>query len=250
LENQRKKEITQEEIQAIEECLKRMSAKKEAPYFRHLLTELIQNQAIPIKLLEQIPIPPGESGKTRFDQLYDASMALVFPGYRAATLEKLFGGEEFKGGKIWRVLLPEKFKMVHVLIRAKNFQEAFAFGCDYACRASLRMFGSIPVDLTIRVVFMSERAIGRMLDLRWANRNNRRQKLKLVGRELTEKQINGARLIALGHPKDPKYSVAKYADKKDLDKVRKYKGLTRYSMIEHESYKRDSLIVDPPTESE
>lgn len=230
--------------ESVDKCVDRISAKKEAPYFRQFLTELITNNAIPLELLEHIPVPVSEIGKTRFDQIYDAAIALVFPGYKRETLEKLLGPLDGKGGKIWRVLLPERFRIAHVLIRAKTFQEAFALGCDYACRASLRMFGTIPVDLTIRVVFMSERSLRRILDIRWANKNKKRLQLKLVGREFTAKQLNGARLLAMGHPKDPKYSIIKYVEKKDLDVIFSSRGLIRKSSIEQESHKYSKKYKD------
>lgn len=236
--------LSKEALDAIEECVQRIAAQKDAPYFRHMLTELVENHAIPAELLKHIPIPAGEAGKTRFDQLYDAAMSLVFPGYRRETLQRLLGPAEPIRGKIWRVLLPERFKMTHVLIRARTFQEAFALGCDYACRASLRMFGYIPVDLTIRVVFMSERAIRRMLDIRWANRSHKRMQLKLIGREFTERQIKGASLVALGHPKDTRYSIIKYTEKKDLDRIRQKCGLVRESAVEYESYRRQQNPVE------
>ncbi len=234
---------SQQVVDAVEACVSRMASKKDAPYFRHLLTELVTNHAIPAELLEHVPVPAGEAGKTRFDQLYDAAMALVFPGYRRETLERLLGPLDGRGGKVWRILLPDRFRMVHVLIRARTFQEAFSLGCDYACRASLRVFGRIPADLTIRVVFMSERAIRRMLDVRRANRANKRKELKLVGREFTDRQLKGARLIALGHPRDPRHSVVKYVDKKDLDRARRSAGTARVSAVEHESFRRPAKPI-------
>ena len=233
-----------EAAEAVEKCVGRVAARKDAPYFRYFLTELVANHAIPAAILDQVPVPAAEAGKTRFDQLYDAAMSLVFPGYRRETLERLLGPLEGRGGKVWRILLPDRFRMVHVLIRARTFQEAFSLGCDYACRASLRIFGKIPTDLTIRVVFMSERAIRRMLDVRWANKSNKRKELKLVGREFTERQLNGARLVALGHPKDARHSVVKYTEKKDLDRVRTSAGKTRTSAVEHESYRRPPKPIE------
>lgn len=228
-----------EEInRAIDECLKRFGTKKDAPYFRVLLQELIQNQTIPIDLLKSIPVRAQEAGKTRFDQLYDAAVALVFPGYRKDTLVRLLGEDYEKGTKVWRVLLPAKFDIAHVLIRAESFEQAFARGCDYACRMSLRKHGRIPVDLTLRVMFVSERALRRYLDMRWASRTHKRKQLKLVGRDLTPKQIHGARLAALGTPSQPHYKIARYAEQKDLQRVRETKGLIRESAIEAESFKK------------
>jgi len=233
-----------EAVEAVEECVRRIAARKDAPYFRHFLTELVGNHAIPAGLLEHVPVPAAEAGKTRFDQLYDAAMSLVFPGYRRETLERLLGPLEGSGRKVWRILLPDRFRMVHVLIRARTFQEAFSLGCDYACRASLRIFGKIPTDLTIRVAFMSERAIRRMLDIRGANKSNKRKQLKLVGREFTERQLNGARLIALGHTKEARHSVVKYTEKKDLDRIRTHAGKTRTSAVEYESYRRPMKPIE------
>jgi len=221
--------------EAVEKCIKRIAGPVEASYLRVWLLEVVRNNAIPISLLEYLPVPAAEVGKTRFDQLYDASMALVYPGYSKETLERLLGPSPKKGIKIWRVILPEKFKIAHVLIRAESFQKAFALGCDYTCRMSLRLYGKIPTDVTIRVIYMTERALRRYLDLKWANRTSRRRKFKLEGREITQRQINGVRLFALGSTKSPLYSVARYCEKKDLDRVRKSKGLSRESSVETES---------------
>lgn len=230
--------LSEEEVkEKVEKCIKRIAGPTEAAYLRIFLTEVVLNHAIPIKLLEYIPAPASEVGKTRFDQIYDAAIALIFPGYSDGTLEKLLGPKPKKGIKIWRVILPEKFKMTHVLVRAESFQHAFALGCDYACRMSLRLYGKIHIDMTIRVIYMTERSLRRYLELRWANKTSRRRKFKLEGREITQKQINGVRLFAIGTKTNSLYSVARYCEKKDLDRIRKSKGLTRESSIELESRK-------------
>jgi len=224
--------------EAVEKCVKRIAGPKEASYLRVLLLEIVRNQTIPMKLLEFIPMPAAEVGKTRFDQIYDAAMALILPGYTKETIEKLLGPSPGRNTKIWRIILPEKFKIAHVLIRADSFQHAFALGCDYACRMSLRLYGKISVDMTIRVIYMTERALRRHLELRWANRTSRRRKLKLVGREISQRQMNGVRLFALGSPKNSLYDVARYCEKKDLDRIRKTKGLSRESLVETESRRK------------
>lgn len=229
----------QELRDAVERCIERVAGPKEATYLRVWLLELVRNHAIPISLLEYLPVSAREAGKTRFDQIYDAAMALVFPGYTKSTLERLLGPSPRKDVKIWRVILPEKFKVAHVLIRAESFQQAFALGCDYACRTSLRTHGKVPIDMTVRVIYMTERALRRYLDLRWANRTSRRRKLKLEGRELTQRQLNGVRLFALGSSRSPHYSVARYCEHKDLDRIRLSKNLTRESAVESESRKRE-----------
>lgn len=227
-------------VSTIERYLKRISGPKDRSYFRGLLDKIIKNNTIPIELLDTIPISVIDANKTRFDQLYDAALCLAFPKYRDITLAKLLGpnADDKNDVKIWRVMTPDKFKISHVLIRAESYQQAFALGCDYACRMSLRIYGKIPTDLTIRVQFVSEKAIRRMLDLRWANRVQKRKQLQLIGREYTSKEIAGARLAAVGHPNQSDYSIAKYAENKDLKHLLSKKGILRISSIESEIFKK------------
>ena len=227
--------------EALERCVQRISGPKEHEYFRSLFHELITNNSIPIELLDHIPKRAFDAEKTRFDQIYDAALYLVFPRYRHETLEKLVGprAEEKPKTKIWRVMIPKKFGISHVLIRAESFQEAFALGCDYVCRISLRLCGKIPTDLTIRVQFVSEKALRRFLDMRWANRVKKRKQLQLVGREFSPKELTGARLAALGNPRQPQYSIAKYAENKDLKRLLSKKNIVRESSIEVETFRKD-----------
>lgn len=227
-----------EVIQAVSECIKRFRGLKEKQYVASLLYMMLMNNSIPIKLLEHVPIDPKNAGKTRFDQLYDAAMDVAFPGYRKETLDRLLGPgvETTNATKVWRIIFPDKFKLAHLLIRADSYQEAFALACDYACRASLRMNGKIPPDLTIRVMFVTEKAIRRKLDIRWANRVNKRRQLQLVGRTFSPKELHGARIAALGPKKSPCFSIAKYVEVKDLDKLLKEKNTIRVSSIESEVF--------------
>jgi len=223
---------------AVEACLKRACSRKEASQWREFLQDLVRNNAIPLELLTDLPIPASTTPRTRFDQIYAASMALAFPGYRKTTLRALLGPwEGIQGVKVWRVVFPEKFGMAHVLLRAPTFQEAFARATDYACRSSLRLFRRIPTDLTVRVMFMGEKALRRHLGLRWANRVHKRKELQLVGREFTPRQLNGARIAALGSHDDPGYAIMKYSEFKDLDKIR-LNGRVRKSEVESESFSR------------
>jgi len=226
----------------IEEAAHRIAGPKDFEYFRTLLEGVVRNGMIPVELLHEIPVTAQEGAKTRFDQLYDACMAAVFPGYREETLERLLGPIKGKGKKIWRILLPEKFRVAHILIRANTFQEAFALGCDYACRAHLRLYRRIPADLTIRVMFMGERAVRRMLDMRWATKTHKRMQLKLQGREFTPKQLNGVRLAALGHSAQPIHSIVRYAEQKDLERVRTTHGKVRESAVEVETFRSKKPI--------
>lgn len=234
----KKKPLDKERL--LDECTQRVASSKERETFRKFLDELIKNNALPAELLREIPRKPEEIGKTRFDQLYDTCMALVFPSYRPETLSKLLASENLESLeniKIWRVMFPPKFKLSHILLRASSFQEAYALACDYACRVSLKANGKIPTDLTVRVQFVSERAVRRSLDMRWANRVKKRKELQLVGREYSAKEINGARLAALGEPGTDKHSLFKYAEIRDLRKIRKFAGKTRQSAVETEVFR-------------
>jgi hypothetical protein len=223
----------------INRCLKRLRSGKDAPYFRSLLEAMVYQGVIPLDLLGTVPLPAQEAGKTRFDQLYAAAMTLVFPDYREETLRRFLGPDaKADEGKIWRICFPEKFNLAHIFMRAETFQQAFALGCDYACRLSMRVFATIPADLTIRVMFVSERSLRRFLDMRWASKTHVRMQLKLVGREFTPRMLQGARLAALGRPSDPMHSIAKYAEIKDLGKIRKSKKLMRMSSVESESFRK------------
>lgn len=225
---------------ALRDCAKRASTPKERKYFLEMIRELVENNAIPLELLEHVPVGADKAGKTRFEQVYDAAMHLAFPGYNEKTTERLFGprAKEMAGTKIWRIMLPAKFGLSHVLIRARTMQEAFALGSDYACRMSLRIHRKIPADLTVRVQFVSDSALRRILDIRWANRKNKRRQLGLVGREFTPKEVAGARRVAMGRPSQPCYSIFRYAEEKDLLRVLKG-GKTRISAVETESFRRD-----------
>lgn len=236
------KEEREEKLQkALDEAVKRMaSGKREKEYFRPLLEDLVRNNAIPVELLSSVPERPSEVGKTRFDQLYDAAMDLAFPGYRKETLQRMLGPDQVRPGtKVWRVVFPEKFGLSHVLIRAETFQEAFALGCDYACRASLRTHRKIPSDLTVRVMIVTERALRRKLDMRWANRVKKQNHFKLEARIFTPKELAGARMAAMGHPKDPARRLARYVESKDLLTVAKRKGVTKTTVVEAEVIKKE-----------
>lgn len=224
--------------EAVEACLKRAFSRKEIPQWREFLQDLVRNNAIPLELLASLPIPASVAPRTRFDQVYAACAALAFPDYRKVTLRALLGPwEATKGVKVWRVVFPEKFGMAHVLIRAPSFPEAFARACDYACRSSLRLWKRIPVDLTVRVMFMGEKALRRYLGLRWANRVHKRKELQLEGREFTPRQIYGARISALGPHGDPEYAIMRYSEFKDLEKLRQ-RGKIRRSEVESESTRK------------
>ena len=224
--------------EAVEKVVKKFRGPNEKQYIAALLRAMLINNAIPIGLLETVPASPSEIGKTRFDQLYDAAMHVAFPSYRRETLEKLLGPEAniTDQTKIWRVILPARFKLAHVLIRADSYQEAFALACDYACRATLRVHGRVPTDLTVRVMFMTEKAIRRRLAMRWANRVNKRRQLQLIGRLYSSKEVQGARLAAFGPPSHPSFRLAKYVEAKDLGKILKTKALTRVSSVESEVF--------------
>lgn len=231
---------------------KKIGSLKDRDYFASMMLDLVRNNMIPVEVFESIPEPANLAKKSRFDQIYDAAMHIVTPNYRKDTLEALLG--EIKEGeedsiKIWRVVFPSKLGIPSVILRASSFQDAFALGCDYACRVALRQNRKIPIDLTVRVLFMGEKAVRRFLSLRWANRVQKRKQYQLEGREFTSKQIQGARLAALEAKGNPNRSIANYAELKDLLKLREKAGLVRISAVEHE-YKISEIIDDDSTESD
>lgn len=232
-------EIDANEVEAaIEKCTEKFFG-SEKKYLSHLLRMMLMSNTIPIDLLEYVPVQSPDVGKTCFDQLYDAAMEIAFPDYSPETIQRLLGPNADKSTsktKIWRVVLPPKFKLAHVLIRADSYQEAFALACDYVCRVSVRVYGRIPADLTIRVMLMTEKAMRRRLDIRWANRSIKRRQLQLVGRIYTPKEVQGARLVALGHPEDPNFKVVRYIEKIELSKIAKAKNLSRVSSVESEVF--------------
>lgn len=224
-----------EERKAIEKCISKMKGAKDKKYFREFLEKLMVNKLVHHSLLDSFPEDPKITGKTKFDQIYDAASSLAFPGYDKSTLEKFLGNDFDQEIKIWRVILPSEYGVSAVLLRASTFQDAFALGCDYACRASLRLYGEIPSDLNIRVVFVSEKALRRHLNIRSVNRKRKRNELKLKGRTHTFKQLSGARIAALGHlHEDPRRSIARYIETKDLHKIYTSKHLSRISSVESE----------------
>lgn len=228
------KDPTTEEL--VDKAVRRFARGGDRPYFRALLLKAIESNALPAEVLESVPVPALEGGKTRFDQIFDAMMFVAFPGYREETLQKLLGPLAPGGPdvKIWRVIVPPQFKVAHVLIRASSMQEAFALGCDYACRMSVRLYGKVPHDLTVRIQFVSEKAVRRILGLRWANRVIKRRTLQLVGRVFTKKEVCGAKSAALGHPDQLLFPVARYAEARDLKRLLMKRDVIRISSIEHE----------------
>ena len=242
--SQRHESPEQEKSRLLDEAAARISSPKERKVFRALLEDMVENNTVPLELLSRIPVQPEKAGKTRFDQLYDAAMFLAFPGYRRETLQKLLGPNATgkTKTKIWRAIFPARFRLSHVLLRAPTFQQAFALGCDYACRMSLRLYRQIPSDLTVRIQFVSEKAVRRMLKLRWANRVKRRKQLQLVGRVYTPKEIMGARIVAVGDPKTPEHSIFKYGEGRDLRKLLKLQERVRVSSIETETFRPEDDI--------
>lgn len=221
----------------LDECVMRITAPKEREAFRQFLEALLAENAIPIEILASIPDKAPVVGKTRFDQLYDACMFLAFPEYRPIVKERAFGPLADPLMRLWRVLFPKSMGLSHVIIRATSYQEAFALACDYACRLSLRMFCRIPADLAIRVIFMSDKAASRMLDIRHAVRDATRKKSNLKGRLYSHKDIVGARLVAIGRKDGKYYDIFKYAERMDLRRIMLKKAETRTSAVDIETFR-------------
>lgn len=233
---------TKEKNELINEINKIVSEKfgngKEFKYLRDLIYKIVVNNTLPIKLIKEIPIHPEFVGKTKFDQLYDAAMSIAFPSYSQTTLEKLTKQKESKE-KIWRIVLPEKFKVPHVLIKANSYQEAFALGCDYVCRISLRIHGKIPNDVQIRVMFLTERALKRHLGIkRWTRLGKRTKRMSLLGREFSSIEIEKAKSSALGDPSGNEYRIAKYMEEKDLKAVKLVGRIKTTNVIQEKKPKK------------
>ena len=226
----------------IDAALDRFALQTDREYFKELLTKIIEQNAAPAEMFAVLPQKPQKTGITRFDQIYQAMQYISFPPYSKSIINGLLGtGEEFHM-KVWRVSLPERFKVGNTLIRAETYQDAFALACDYACRIHLRLYKSIPRDLTLRVQYMSGVAIAKYLGVRQKIRNNKsRVYYSGASREFTPKQILGARTAALGHAhNDPNRSIAIYADRTDQHKARRYQGMIRIVNVELES------LIDHP----
>ena len=74
-----------------------------------------------------------------------------------------------------------------------------------------------------------------IIKIREINKFHKRQEFKLEGREFTFKQIAGARIFALGHhANDPKRTLARYVERKDLDKIYAHTDKYRVSGVESE----------------
>jgi hypothetical protein len=219
--------------------------KADIRYIATMLAEMVGNDAIPIELLNYIPLPPYQVGKTKFDQVYDAALSVAFPPYDPDTVQKFqrVCDRQDLNTKIWKIMIPEKFQIANVLIRANSFKEAFALGSDYACRVALRINKRIPTDLTIRVRYMTDKSIRKYLAARRSNKYSKRKKWGFVGHEFSTKEITGAIVYALGHPIHDEYKLASYAEHKDLKNMRRVSGITRLSKIEVESYRNTNPVI-------
>ncbi len=235
-----------EREKAVEKCLRRIQPGRPREAFREFINALLDQNAIPLELLKEVPGKPGIVQKTRFDQLYDACMFLAFPNYRPIVRAKAFGPEPPADLKLWRALFPKDLGVTHVIVRACSFQEAFALACDYACRMTLREKRHIPTDLTVRVQFLGDKAASRMLDIRHAVRDRTRRVGNHEGRAYSPKDILGARMVAIGL-KNGKYSIFKYVEERDLRHAEKA-GLRRTSAIDIETFlpKEDPPPYDCP----
>jgi hypothetical protein len=221
----------------IEECVQRVGRPTDREAFREILTALVENNAIPAGLLTTVPQRSTKAGKTRFDQIFDACMFLAFPEYRPIVRDKAFGPIAPPDMRLWRALFPKEYGLSHVVLRARSFQEAFALACDYACRLSLREKRRIPTDMSIRVQFMSDPSVARMLDIRHAVKDLTRRASNLRGRRYSAKDIIGARLVAIGRKDGNNYSIFKYAEDKDLKRIAELRAEVRVSAVDIETFR-------------
>ena len=221
----------------IDECVQRVGRPTDREAFREILTALVENNAIPANLLTTVPQRSTKAGKTRFDQIFDACMFLAFPEYRPIVRDKAFGPIASPDMRLWRALFPKEYGLSHVVLRARSFQEAFALACDYACRLSLREKHRIPTDMSIRVQFMADPHVARMLAIRNAVKDRTRKASNLRGRRYSAKAVVGARLVAIGRKEGNNYSIFKYAEDKDLKRIAELRAEVRVSAVEIETFR-------------
>ena len=227
----------EEREKAIEKCLRRIYPGRGREAFRDFLRGLLDQNALPLELLEDVPERLGKAGRTRFDQLYDACMFLAFPTYRGITNRKAFGPDAPGDMRLWRAIYPRELGVTHVVLRARSFQEAFALACDYACRLTLRDQKRIPVDLTVRVMFIGDYAVSRMVAIRHAVRGRTRSNRQTgPGRTFSRKDILGARLVAIGRKDGDAYSIFRYVEDRELKILFSKKGITRVSAVDIETF--------------
>ena len=223
----------------------RLSSKVDREYFKHLLKTLIQTKQIPVKSLIYWPQKSDVAGKTRFDQIYDATMNLAFPDYSNKVLESFQAKPVDPQMKLWKAHFPSKYKVASVILRAKDYQDAFACACDYICRVSLRTDIVIPKDLTIRVSAMSEKSVKAHFRIRIASSRKRRSIRSTKAREFTNRQVNGSRAAALGFPPTSEMRrIVRYAEHKDMLRMSSKKKINKQSLVEHEHYKEHKPISE------
>lgn len=219
-------------------AIKRMKIKKDVSYYEELLYILIKSKAIPIELLSEIPQDASSSGKSRFDQIYDAVLEIHFPEYSNRLLSEFQSEPLNTKLKIWRAMFPRQYKISSIFLRAESFQEAFALSCDYLCRLSLRLFKQIPRDMTIRVAYVSESALKAHYKIKQAVNKKRRSVRNTRTRGFTNKQMNGARTAGLGvKPGEKDFSIIKYGEYRD-NYLLKRAGVHKQSVVEHEFWRK------------
>lgn len=203
--------------------------KKEKVFWKQYL-EKIQSAGYNLDLYLRYLNKPSDSMMTRIDQIYEISHLIEFPLYSDDTLSSIFGDKYNNNVRIWRIILPKDLKYMNVLIRAASFQEAFAYANDYACRTSLNMHGKIFPDMTIRVKYVKENEIRKILQIRKSNSGKIRK--------TTPRQVFGKRICAIGSILDSNYSIMKYIEYKDLKVLRDVFGKARINCIETEIHRR------------
>jgi hypothetical protein len=232
-------ELSALEIETIiENRLKSLGSKTDKEYFKKFMNELVANKCLPPQLLNDIPVKSDISGKTRFDQLYDATMLLSYPEYSESVQTHLSEPPD-PDMKVWKAMFDRKYKVSSVLLKARSYQEAFGLAIDYLCRISLRLYQVAPLDATVRVAYCSEKFLRRYFAIRISSKQNRRALHNTKAKSFTPRQVNGARMAALGFPpSDGRRSIVKYSEYKDMLRMQK-KGVNKTSAVLGESFKRE-----------
>lgn len=234
--------VSEQDQQKIREASKRAAPGNEQAeeLFFFMLKDLIEHRMLNVSHLEKIPttVFKHPESKTRFDQLYDAAMNTAFPDYAEEIVQQMFGEREIqkeeKSTRLWRVILPAHHKIAHAFIRARSYQEAFAFACDYVCRASLLGFHVLPFDLTVRVQAVSEDEVREIYRLRTANNKVAARKKGFEHEKITDKQVGNSTKPHGVDPKTPEFALVKYLAARDMDNL-KLRNVVRLSALDQET---------------
>jgi len=216
---------------------------KEREAWARLLVRVASNKILSQSDIENLPESSLKTRVTRFDHLYRVCYLKTFPDYsETVNKEMLGGGGDNPKLKLWKVIYPKSLGVANILIRAKDYREAFAKGCDYACRVHLRVNGMIPRDLTLRVKYVTPSQATEIMSVRSEVRKKHKKKSSKIPR-----QIYGLQIAAMGiHDREnEEWSIFRYSESKDLSTLRMF-DIERESSVDRESFEQNfkKIVVE------